>query len=158
MRFQWKTIVIPCLLFLAWQIMNESFTPVGVLVGVAVTAFCLYTTNALLGIRYTETYFLPPLPFARYLLFLVKEIYRNGILSAILIVKGKVGAEFLHVEIDKSLQNPFLHTVLAASVTLTPGTISIESKDGFLRVLSMHHNEKEPCKALETQLTKLEKN
>ncbi len=148
---------ISALLFFVWIVMNEAFTPLSVLTGLAFTAFCLFATNTLLDINYTRVFSLPLLPFLKYLLFLLKEIYRNGICAAILILKGTVNPEFFTVEIDKNIQNLFLHTVLESSITLTPGTISLENKEGIITVLSMHRAEEEPTKALEVHLANMKR-
>ncbi len=143
-------------LFLVWLVMNETLSFVSIGLGILVTVACLWTTNRLLGFRYSQVFFLPPLNLLQYLAFLFKEIYRNGIRATIMIIKGDAKPNFVTFRIHKDIKNEFLHNMLASSITLTPGTVTVENKKGVFTVLSVHAEEKNPQDAFEPLLLSLE--
>ncbi len=141
---------VPIILLLVWLIINESIAVICIISGVIVTAMCLFVTNHLLGYNYINAFFLPPIRFVIYLVFLLKEIYLSGIKATMHIISGDVSPGFITAKINKEIKNVYLHDILATSITLTPGTITVENKDGELTVLSMYKDN--PAASLENRL------
>ncbi len=143
-------VTVPIILLLVWLIINESATLTHIISGVVVTSICLFVTNRLLGYSYKNAFFLPPIRFVVYLVFLLKKIYLSGIKATGHILKGDVSPCFIATKIDSELKNVYLHDILATSITLTPGTITIDNKDKELTVLSMYKDN--PATELEHRL------
>ncbi len=148
-------VTVPIVLFLVWLVINESTDIIYIISGVVVTLGCLLITNRLLGYNYKNAFFLPPIRFILYLVFLLKEIYLSGIKATWHIIKGDVSPCFITTKINKDIKNVYLHDILATSITLTPGTITVDNKEGELTVLSMHKGN--PTTTFEQQLLSLEK-
>ncbi len=148
-------VTVPVILFIVWLTINESVDLIYIITGVLVTIICLAVTDRLFGYSYKTAFFLPPVCFVGYLVFLLKEIYINGVKATAAIITGKIEVCFVKVKIKKEIKNRYLHDILATSITLTPGTITVDNKDGELTVLSMHKNN--PAEAFEPKLIVLEK-
>ncbi len=134
-------ITVPIILLLVWLIINESTSMFYIISGVIVTAICLFVTNRLLGYNYNNAFFLPPIRFILYLVFLLLKIYLSGIKATVHILKGDVSPGFTTTKINKEINNVYLHDILATSITLTPGTITVDNKNGELIVLSMYKDD-----------------
>ncbi len=152
-----RRLVLPLLLLAVWVVMNEGGSIANVVTGICVTAFSIFATGQLLDFDYLKIFSLPPFAFIRYLLFLLKEIYLGGISATIIILTGKTDPAFVTSRINAEIKTVFLHNVLATSITLTPGTITVVNNDGVLTVLSMHGKKQNPAQGFETQLLKIEK-
>ncbi len=148
-------ITVPIILLLVWLIINESIDIFHIVSGVIVTAICLLISNRLLGYSYKYAFFLPPIRFILYLVFLLQKIYLSGIKATGYIIKGDVAPCFTTTKINKEIKNAYLHDILATSITLTPGTITVDNKEGELTVLSMHKDD--PDTSLEDRLLVLMK-
>lgn len=66
---------------------------------------------------------------------LIYEIYRASFLQILRIIKKDNDCVIVKVELD--VTDPFLITMIANSITLTPGTITIDVMDNILYVLSI---------------------
>ncbi len=144
------------ILFSAWLIMNDGASLFNIISGIIVSAICLFTTSYLLDFSYTKAFMLPPLKFIKYVLFLFKEIYISGIKATIAIITGKVNLSFVTNKINPNIKNVYLHNILATSITLTPGTITVDNTDGTLTVLTMHSENKNPGETFEPLLIEME--
>ncbi len=149
-------IFIPILFLLIWIVINDGATLMNIFIGIIVTIFSIVIANYLLDFSYLDAFSLPPVKLIKYLLFLIKEIYISGIRATIMIITGKIKPGFLVNKIDPNIKNVYLHNILAISITLTPGTITVENKDGTLTVLSMHTDNKNPAQSFEPHLLEIE--
>lgn len=69
----------------------------------------------------------------KYAFTLIAEIYKAGFIMALYIIKGKAKTSIIWIETDlKKSENI---TILANSITLTPGTISIAVSENKILVL-----------------------
>ncbi len=150
-------IATPVLLFFVWLAMNESLSPITVVLGLCVTAFCVVATNSLLDFQYIQTFSLAPISFVKYVLFLLKEIYKSGLRASIFILTGKMRVNVLSFKMNEKVKSEVLRNIVASSITLTPGTITIEQKDGEFIVLAMEEGEKTPAENFEPYMIKMEK-
>ncbi len=117
-----------------WVILNERATlPVvatGLLVGVVALGF---TNVFVLNGDYGGTYGIRPLALLRYILVLIVQIYVAGFHAMAKILTGKVNVNI--VAFDTVLRNEFHIALLANSITLTPGTVTMEKRGRHLRVI-----------------------
>jgi len=125
------------LLSLFWVTLFESFTPVVLLSAPLVSALTLYITETLLLKQSLyDLYPMNVLWVVGYFLRLIPEIYRSAILLIPLIVTGKADPEIF--DIETTLEKRWEIALLANTITLTPGTITVNVEGRHLQVLWMN--------------------
>ena len=119
-------------LLLLWIIFNGAFTLEILLFGIAISAVVFLFLVKFMGYSIRkEIKLICKLPFViAYLFVLLEEIVKANIVCARLIIKGNRKIEPALVSFPSPLKSEMLSTVLANSITLTPGTISVTLKDG----------------------------
>ena len=125
------------LLTCVWLVLNETVNVQTIALGIALSIFCVWLSGLLLGIDYAEIFSLSPLSSLKYAIVLIKEVYVAGIKATINILRGNIAPCIVRVTMDTRVKHPFLRSIVANSVTLTPGTISVDQKDGELTVLCL---------------------
>lgn len=125
------------LLFILWIIFNGRITVeiavIGVVISFAVTIFCkkfFYQEK-----RNTKHIILEDFMTVAYIGVLVVEIIKANIAVLTIMLSNKIEIEpyFCHFKTD--LKNPIHRILLANSITLTPGTITVElSESGEYKV------------------------
>ena len=124
------------LFFLVWVIFNGRLTLEIALFGIAVAGavfafICRFMDYSL----EKERRFYRLLPaFARYLYYLIREIILANLAVARLILTRKETMEPVIVHVKANLKTETARVVLANSITLTPGTISVSLTDEKLLV------------------------
>jgi multicomponent Na+:H+ antiporter subunit E len=150
-----NTIFAVMLLTAVWVILVESFSLPLLAAGVVISAGSLYIYHRFLPLpKITGINFLR---LALYPFYLIGELYLSAFGAMKLIVKG---ASVDVVEVKTRISNSFLQTMLANSVTLTPGSISLDLKDNRISILLLKgkaENHEEAQKAGEALIHKLEK-
>ena len=127
-------------LFGAWLILTENFNVANIFIGAAVSALCVYAFRVwlplpglLLNVRFIK---LIRFPFS-----LIKQIYIAGI-NAIKIIFTGADSEIITIGTD--LKDTFLQTVLTNSITLTPGSVSLNLDDGRITILRLKRKDEKP--------------
>ena len=125
------------LLTAVWSILREQFSILVIAMGIVISIFCIWFCFRFLPQqKVTKINFLR---LAIYPFYLIGQIYVYGIkVIKIILSDAKVDV----VQIKTSLSNEFLRTVLANSITLTPGSISLELKEETITVLWLRKKEK----------------
>ena len=124
------------LFFLVWVIFNGRLTLEIALFGIAVAgavfAFvCRFMDYSLRR----ELHFYRNVPaFAQYLYYLVKEIITANIAVSKMILTRREQMEPVIVHVHTDLKSETARVVLANSITLTPGTITVSMTDAELLV------------------------
>ena len=127
------------LFFLVWVIFNGRLTleiaVFGIAVSIAVFAFaCKYMDYSL----QREKRLYRKLPqYARYVLVLIREIVSANLVVCRLILTRKETVEPVLVRIHTDLKTETAKVILANSITLTPGTVTVDEKDGEFLVLCL---------------------
>ncbi len=122
------------LLVIVWVILHEQLTPRTLLTGVLVSLFTLAFTNGLvLKQDYCSRYAIRPFALLRYIGVLIVQIYIAGFHAMRKILTGGLNVDI--VEIETSLENDFHIALLANSITLTPGTVTMEIEGQRLKVI-----------------------
>lgn len=122
------------ILTLVWVIMQESFAPATILTGIAIGLFSLAITNKLvLKERFREVYTVRLLPAFWYGLRLLLAIYVAGAQAVVKMISGRINVGV--VEIDTRLEDEFAIALLANSITLTPGTVTLDRDGSRLKVI-----------------------
>ena len=124
------------LFFLVWVIFNGRLTLEIALFGIAVAgavfAFvCRFMEYSLK--KELRFYRLMP-AFVQYLYYLIKEIVFSNITVSRMILTRKEEMEPVIVHVRTSLKSEIARVILANSITLTPGTITVSLTDDKLLV------------------------
>ena len=113
-----------------WVILRESLTVSTIAVGFAVSASCLFLCHRLLPLPKMAHF--RPLRLIVYLFYLVVQVYIAGFF-AIKTMLTDAHAEI--VEVETGITDKFLRTILVNSITLVPGSVSLDLQDDKITVL-----------------------
>ena len=150
-----NSIYVAAILTVAWVILRENFTLLSVLTGIIISAGCVYFCYRLFPRSKTQDINL--FRFLIYLLFLLGQIYKAGFWAVKVTLKG---ARSEIIETKTKISSLFLRTILANSITLVPGSVSLEMKDDVITVLWLmekNTNSLQTKEAAESIIGRLEK-
>ena len=123
-------------ILLFWIILNGKITVEILAIGLVISALIMLFANKFLNYKIsTEKKFWRNIGFAaEYLVVLLWEIIKaNVVVLKILLTKGrKINPVIVHF--DSPLKKEFLQVVLANSITLTPGTITVRMNENGYEV------------------------
>jgi multicomponent Na+:H+ antiporter subunit E len=148
------------LFFLLWILLAGEVTAAVCLTGAAAAILLTVFCRQMLG--YGGTTFLPPRRFWRlfcYLGRLLAEMLKAGfIVMKLVYTKGRNMKPVL-VRFDTEVQENVWRSMLADSITLTAGTITVSTADGHLRVHALDRSLAEGIEKsiFEEKLRKIEK-
>jgi multicomponent Na+:H+ antiporter subunit E len=134
-----NSIIMIVVLTVVWIILRESLTVVTAVVGLAISTGCVILSRRVIPLARTER--IKPLWLFIYLFYLLGQIFLGGIATIRIILFGA------HVEIVKfktQLRGKFLRTLLVNSITLVPGSVSLDLVDDTITVLWLMRKTKEP--------------
>jgi len=120
-----SSLIFICLLY--WVILSERFTLEGVLVGSLVTLTVLYfNRDSIADIRTDKSFKMQKLQYwGLYVLLLIKEIVKSNFHVAKIVLSPKLRISPMIVKINTCIKSDFDKVILANSITLTPGTLTI---------------------------------
>ena len=128
------------LLFSLWLVFNGRITPEILLFGLWLTVILGWIAYRLMGYSpRTELAFCRRLPlFLLYLLVLFWKILlaNRSMIAAVLRPKRRLKPTLVRIRVP--LRSGFARFVLANSITLTPGTLTVESEGEYLTVHCLH--------------------
>ncbi len=137
-------IIIICAV--VWVILNENLSLATIMAGGALGLLSVLITDHLLLLTdYKSTYQLQPTVMIKYVLYLIYQIYFSGFTTIIKIISGKISPGI--VEIETELDSDLYISILANSITLTPGTVTIDKKGRKLIILWLNCVTKDSEKA-----------
>ncbi len=139
-----------------WIILNESLSWLTIISGVIFAMITIVITNNLLLLSdYKKMYKIRPMLLVKYGLYLIIQIYAAGFGAIAKIISGKINADI--VEIETKLEDELQRCILANSITLTPGTVTVDKKGNKLTVLWLDCETKDSERAGEMIKGKFEK-
>ena len=121
------TIII---LSIAWVLLSENISIPIAVTGIIISICCVFFSFRFLPVSRTADINLFRLFI--YLFYLMGQVYLSAFKAIKLIFKG---AEVNVVEVKTQISKNFLRTIIAISITLTPGSISLDLKDDIITVL-----------------------
>ena len=134
------------LLTLVWCILQEAFTLANVAFGLVVSVATITFTNVfVLKEDFCKRYAIRPFVLLWYLLVLIWKIYDAGFHAMAKILTGGVNVNI--VEVHTILDNPFHIALLANSITLTPGTVTMQTDGQRLKVIWIDAHTRDPVVA-----------
>lgn len=123
-------------LMIFWILVNMSLDPLNLLVGAAACALAVRLSH---GVLYDgDGYFHEPIKPGRlavYLARLVREIFKSSFAYLARIIR-KDSTPFI-TEVDLEVEDPLVVAIIANSITLTPGTVTVDADGSRLTVLSL---------------------
>jgi len=140
-----------------WCILNESFKPLTILIGIIISLIAvilvalLFTDEA----GYTGTYRLSFLSLLKYIWVLFVYILKSAIDVINIILFKKDDPMIVTLKTDIHRLWPIC--LIANGITLTPGTVTIDIKDNELTVLWLNPTTKDPIEASKIILGHFEK-
>ena len=113
-----------------WIILTERVTLLSVTIGLAVSVLCVIFCRRFLPVERLKgiNFF----RFFIYIFYLIGQMYIAAIATVRLVIKG---AKTEIVEVETEIKNEFLRVMLANSITLVPGSVTLDIKDNLLTVL-----------------------
>lgn len=123
------------LLFIFWVILNQKINLEILLFGVGLTTLVSMLMNVLFGYTIQKEFkYIKKIPlFIKYLGILLIEIIKASLTMIKIVLNKKIKVEPTVVRFRSGLKTKMGNFILANSITLTPGTITIENDgDKFL--------------------------
>ncbi len=122
------------LLYIMWLVLFAHFSPFILISGIFICWGAIwYTEKYLLKKKIEMRYPIHGFRLLLYFLFLIKQIYASGFHTIKLILKGEVKTKIVRIHTD--LKKPYLRAILANSISLTPGTVTVDLDGQDLLVL-----------------------
>lgn len=142
------------LLLIIWVFVNNTFAPGHIVLGGVLAILIPYATAAFLP---GKIHFPHPLLLLRYLGTLLLDIVVANLQVALWIVQPnrKLQPAFIHYKL--SLESPLAITVLANTISLTPGTVSCDVSPDQQHLLIHSLHTEDPKKVIEHIHTRYEK-
>ncbi|TVR58423.1 MAG: hypothetical protein EA426_09895 [Spirochaetaceae bacterium] len=129
-----------------WGIFSESFAPAQLILGAIVGLVTLFATDRhILKQDYVATYRFGFFRAIKYFFNLLVQIYLAGFSALYRIITGKLNVDV--VEIHTELEDQFLISLLANSITLTPGTVTLATEGRKLLVIWIDCSTRDPVEA-----------
>lgn len=123
------------LLLLVWCILNESFS-VGVMIKGTVFSFItLFITKHTIPVVHPPFKFSSILYLLIYFIKLILHIYQSAMQAILCIIRNH--HTIRRIDYECTIKNDHLICLLANSITLTPGTITIYKQKNMLTVLHL---------------------
>jgi multicomponent Na+:H+ antiporter subunit E len=125
-----NTVFALALLTLVWSVLREDFTLPTVFTGLAIGGACIWFCHKFIplpktsGIRYSRLVI--------YYFYLIFQVYLAGIGVIRLLITG-AGVDI--VRVNTRIGNVLLRTILVNSITLIPGSVSLELEGDLITVL-----------------------
>lgn len=125
-----------------WMMLFESFSiPILISAVIVSVLVVVFTDRFLLKGNYEHSYIIGLGTLFKYGIRLVIEIYLAGIDVIPTIIRGDKDVEIVRTE--TKLTDELLIDMLANSITLTPGTVSVEKKGNQLLILNLNALQKD---------------
>lgn len=126
-----------------WVVLKESFSISTILTGLFLSLITLwFSEKFLLGESYYQRYPFNLFKMLVYGFFLIIEIYKAGIGVTLKVISGDINPDI--VDITTDINEPYHKSLLANSITLTPGTVTLDTRGSLLKVLWLDTKTKQP--------------
>lgn len=125
-------IVLSAVLFLLWVLLSGKMEAKLLGMGLAASLFSAWITMSLLRIPSVDrksVYVAFDFPYVKYIVYwfwLFKEIVKANIDIAKVVLNPKLPINPQIVTFRRPMDNPLAHVTLANSITLTPGTVTVD--------------------------------
>lgn len=136
----WDTWLI---LAIIWCILNENFHWTTTLIGLSISFITIGMLHLLSSRNNSlSSYRLSPIILVAFLCVLFYQIIRSACSTTILIFQKKINPTI--VELDTSLHHHWFQCLVANSITLTPGTVTVDKTSTHLKILWLYPTTSDP--------------
>lgn len=119
---------------LIWIVFSENLTLEIIFIGLILSISITYINKSLLDFKRPKLRFGYFILFFEYLFILIIEIIKANIHVAFIILNPKPNLDSKIIIHRTKLKSDFHKMILANSITLTPGTLTISLEENFLKV------------------------
>jgi len=152
-RQYWDTVI---LLIVLWCVLNEDFSIITIGIGLAFSTLTILMVHLLFSDNDdVKNYRIPLGLFLWYIVVLIYQIMRSGFIVAKAVVTENINPKVVHIRTE--VHNHWFQCLIANSITLTPGTVTIDKTDHDLQVLWLCPTTDDPKEMAETILGPFEK-
>lgn len=130
-----------------FAVLQGEFSISAIGIGLIISFITILVTNLLLKEQYQKLFSIRIIFFIPYVIYLIKEIFISGVKSSYMVLSGNAEMEF--IQYKSSLENDLLLNILSNSITLTPGTITVNRQSGNLHIIRLYSNKKPNNKDIE---------
>ena len=138
-KFKHYSILV-IILFSFWVSLSGVIEAKFLTIGLVTALVATWATGALLRLPSTDgkgffyVFDLPYIKYFSYLAWLLKEIIKSNIDILKILLNPKMPINPQIIKFKKSMKNPIAHVTLGNSITLTPGTVTldIEGEDTYV--------------------------
>ncbi|MFZ7104889.1 MAG: Na+/H+ antiporter subunit E [Peptococcaceae bacterium] len=133
-------VVLTLVLFIFWVLLSGKLQPKYLIIGFASAAIASWITLPLLRLPAANGkgfFYAFDFPYAKYFTYwfwLLKEIIKANIDIALVVLNPKLPINPRMIRFKMPMANPIAHVTLANSITLTPGTITVDVEDGVYTI------------------------
>lgn len=133
-------IALTVILLAFWILLSGKVDFKHLLMGLGTVLVVVWVTTPLLhipsedGKRHFYAFDFPYLKYAVYWIWLLGEIVKASIDVARVVLNPKMPINPHVVQFKRPMSNPLAHTTLANSITLTPGTITMDIDEGVYTI------------------------
>ncbi len=155
-----KYLLVYLTIIMVWIIFTERISLEVIIIGLIIGAFIIKINNKSIESIVNKSYFRfnSLIYMIEYFLLLLKEIIIANFQVAMLVLNPNIQVSPRIISFHTKLKDPLLKTILANSITLTPGTLTIEvDKEKFtIHCLTERYIEGVINSKFETILLKIE--
>jgi multicomponent Na+:H+ antiporter subunit E len=122
-----------------WIILSGYFTAIPLIPGIIALLFVpFFMKKAKRVFCYPFTFSINTIELLKYLPYIIKEIFVSDVNVAKLVLQNKHKGKI--IKVPHTLQSKSLVTTFSNSITLTPGSITLDAKDNYLLVHVIDEN------------------
>lgn len=141
-----RSIVILIVLFGLWLLLSGIYTPMIIGLGFASTLLVVVVINRMDRVDGDSVEIrLSPVRFSKYMVWLMIEIARANWAVTKTILSRKMNIRQHLFTVPYSQKTDLAQVIFANSITLTPGTITVETEDGQFLVHAVSYSEDDPA-------------
>ena len=145
------------LLFVTWMILTSNFEIANIFIGLGVSfSIALLYINLF---EHKEFEFISPVWFGIYIWVLLKNLVISNLQIAKRVLSKDMKLAPAIVEVETTLQSDWKKLLLANSITLTPGTLTLDIKGNTLHIHTIEYHDgsdkQEIIKEFEEVISKL---
>lgn len=137
-----KRYVMLALVFtIMWVVLNEKASVAVLISGMVFSVTTLFLTDYFLSEQhYLDDYSVRFIVVVKYLFYLIFQIYKSGFSAIMIIIKGQDDVQL--IDYRSKLDDELSICLLANSITLTPGTVTLDKTEKDLKVLAFRVDSK----------------
>lgn len=139
-----RDLLLGLFLFLFWIFVTASFSLINIILGVICSFLTVVIAWLVLSIELPEDItlsFLIRLPV--FVVALIWAVLKANLILVLIVISPRLPIHPRIVPFKTKLKGDFSKTILAGSITLTPGTVTVDAQDDilFVHCLAVSHRE-----------------